>query len=115
MQKRARAGGEKGRNGEWYEGGKFLPGTEQPKRAPQRSRSTGRVLVAPGQLEAAPQGMRSIFARINIFCGINPDGTVFIGKRFTENHPAVQEYSNGLDELQDLARRFNAGERWIGA
>jgi hypothetical protein len=34
-QPRARAGGETGLNGEWYEGGKFLPSTEdRPKTAP---------------------------------------------------------------------------------
>lgn len=34
-QRRARAGGERGANGEWYEGGKFIATKDNPKSAPR--------------------------------------------------------------------------------
>lgn len=36
LQRRAKAGGERGANGEWYEGGKFIATTDHAKSAPMR-------------------------------------------------------------------------------
>lgn len=113
---RAKAGGEVGTNGEWYEGGKFLPSTTAPKRAGRSTRGTGRMLVAPGVWEVRPEGMSAIFARLQHFMDgdvLHKTGEAVISPRFDDRHPAVIAYSNGMDQLRTLAARYNAGERWF--
>lgn len=114
QQSRAKKGGERGVNGEWYEGGKFLPSTQAPKRAPQRGRGTGGVLVEPGKLDVPPDGLRAIYTLIREFVEPDGHGGVRIQDRFTADHPAIAHYWNGnRAELQGLVDRFNRGDRWI--
>lgn len=113
---RAKKGGERGVNGEFYEGGKFLPSTTAPKRAPAaRVRGQGLALVEPGKREIAPVGKRSIFSKINVFVVPQANGKIEIADQFDADHPAVAAYTNGWDDLTDLVTRYNAGERWYDA
>lgn len=53
---RARKGGEVGRNGEFYQGGAFLPSTRLPKRSASKKDVRVRTgLVAPGVRQEIPQ------------------------------------------------------------
>lgn len=117
-QQRAKAGGEHGANGEWYEGGKFIATTDHPKADSRRQRrgSGSRVLVEPGKLEIAEAGHHAIFSQIRVFLDndhMSSKGLARISSRFDEGHPAVAMYSHGLQSLRNLAERYNAGERWI--
>lgn len=77
-----------------------------------------RVLTEPGKLESLPEGQSSIFARIRLFLDqefMASTGLARIAEKFGSDHPAVAMYSDGLPVLQDLADRYNAGERWVAA
>jgi len=63
---RAKAGGEIGTNGEFYEGGKFLPSTERAKgTAKKRRAATRKVEIEPRVWAVCPEGMRSLFRTWN--------------------------------------------------
>ena len=47
MTKRAKAGGEFGVNGEWYEGGTFIATTDRPKGAPRAKKPAGKMQIEP--------------------------------------------------------------------
>lgn len=59
-QKRARAGGEMGANGEWYEGGKFIATKDNPKSQPRE-----RVVVADPERETRQAADAAAVARLN--------------------------------------------------
>lgn len=62
-QKRAKAGGEIGPNGQEYKGGAFIATTTSPKGQKDKKARTGRQEIAPGVWEVAPRSdLRSIFA-----------------------------------------------------
>ena len=61
---RATKGGQVGVNGEFYEGGKFLPSTKQPKRPGSARRGGGRCLIEPGVFADAPEGKGSVMGAI---------------------------------------------------
>lgn len=107
MQARAKVGGEVGTNGEFYEGGKFLPTTEKPKGTPRR-RGTGKQEVEPYKWVVAEEGQNSIYRRL---AGVY--GKVIAGKMVLNINPATLAYY-GDDEaaIVALANRYNAGERW---
>lgn len=66
-QKRAPKGGTVAINGEFYEGGKFLPSTQKGKGKPHKK--TGKQQIAPYQWEVPPTPEhKSIWATINAFC-----------------------------------------------
>ena len=65
----AKKGGERGKNGEWYKGGQFLPDSEHTIKGAQQQREfkppTGKQCIAPYVWEKAPQdGLLAIYARI---------------------------------------------------
>ena len=69
--KRAKAGGQVGLNGEWYAGGRFLPSTALPSRScAGGGKSPKKVLVSPGVL-ATPPVLISIFPVAAIFRGVS--------------------------------------------
>ena len=110
--RRAKAGGEVGMNAEFYPGGTFLPSTRLPKgERPRYSSGSGRMLVAPGQLEVAPEpGLVAIFEGIRSIIRQRPDGTV---EPLPRNHPYWEHSGNDYARVADLCDRWNAGERWM--
>ena len=112
MTKRARKGGEVGRNGEFYEGGKFLPSTRLPKQGTQgRKSGSGRVLVEPGIVATIPEGRVAIYPQIRHFV------TFVEGKavpKYADDHHAMTyqwEDAAGIARFHRLVERFNRFER----
>lgn len=63
--RQAKAGGEIGKNGEFYKGGQFLPSSELTIKGSQKHTKTGKQCIAPYAWEVAPElGMEAIYARI---------------------------------------------------
>lgn len=64
--RQAKAGGEIGKNGEFYKGGQFLPSSENTIKGAQKTQPpTGKQLIAPYVWEVAPEdGLLAIYARI---------------------------------------------------
>lgn len=112
-QKRAQVGGEIGTNGEFYEGGKFLPSTQRPKGKPAK-RGPRKQQIGPFEWVVAEEGRRAIFGaiigsvaqyidRYNPAAGIMPfePGCVFYG---WDCHGIA---------VAELCERYNRGERWF--
>jgi hypothetical protein len=113
MQTRAKRGGEVGCNGEFYEGGKYLPSTSLPKRSAAR-RHTGvqRALIEPGLLVVLPEGKHALYAGIREF--VTPDSNGQLKASRDPDHPAHAYYFHGgYAELADRIERYNRGERYI--
>ncbi len=107
-QARAKKGGEIGTNGEFYEGGKFLPTTEKPKRHGSGKRSTGREQYEPYTWAVPPaDGLRPVFRHVGVFIVLGRDGHASL-------HPTVNwAYFRTSPEFgQNLADAWNAGMRW---
>lgn len=117
-QNRAKIGGETGTNGEFYEGGKFLPSTEKPKRDGSRPRRARKVEVEPFVWVTLEPGddRRPLLSVVGT-------GAAWIDRRdwskgIAPFAPAFEAYGdrmyNGetLAEVQAQCDRWNAGERW---
>lgn len=94
--KRAKVGGEVGKNGEFYAGGTFLPNTTLGKMA--RSKPTGNkrprtILTAVTGLVAVDNHYAPTFAKV------------------TANDQAIAYYGFTRQQVEDIVARFNAGER----
>lgn len=113
-QLRAARGGQRGVNGEFYEGGKFLPSTDRPKGKPHRRESTGRRQIAPYVWEHQPSPDHfPIFAMVGAQAEyvdryatevkIRPfdPGTAYYGDKY---------HGHLVSDLCDL---WNRGERWV--
>jgi GNAT superfamily N-acetyltransferase len=117
-QRRARAGGETGANGEWYEGGKFIATQDNAKRAGRSRKPTRKVEVEPWKWELPPEeGMRPIYGRMGagVFTGKLDDGQWgLIARDVTWRYYFNTEsaIARAKEEYQAFADRFNAGERW---
>ena len=109
--RRAKSGGEVGMNAEFYPGGTFLPSTRLPKgERPRYSSGSGRSLVAPGQLEVAPEpGLVAIFQSVRAIIRQRPDGTI---EPLPRSHPYWEHSGADYDRAAALCERWNAGERW---
>lgn len=126
----AKKGGEMGVNGAWYEGGQFLPSSENTIQGLQAHkdypRAGGRKLIAPYVWGTAPaDGMLSIFDRIEHFCLDNRKACQYVkGQGFQGlqlepydrlmtdcyNRPFLPEHKAWITSM---AERWNRGERWI--
>ncbi len=106
-QARAKVGGEVGTNGEFYEGGKFLPSTQKAKGTP-RKKGLRKVEIEPYVWVVPTDDRRSIF---NMLAGI---WAKHVNGRFVVSYsPVTLAYYNGNpDKIQKLAEMYNAGERW---
>ena len=107
MQKRAKAGGELGANGEWYEGGKFINTIPENDKhhGSDNKKATGKQEVAPYKWEVAPaENARSIFK-------------LFGGRYMDRNNKAFVPFCNSqgadVDKVQAIIDRYVAGEKWI--
>lgn len=111
---RARAGGERGVNGEWYEGGKFLPSTKAPKRAPApRRRGAHRAMVEPGVFAEVPFGKAAIYQQIRAFVSNDSVGGLHIMRHLDSPDSVCWEHHGPRDRVQALVDRYNAGERFV--
>ena len=118
-QKRAKAGGEHGANGEWYEGGKFIATTDHAKRKGS-TKGTGRQEIEPYVWDHPPEpGMRSLYRRMSpgVFTGIvdgkwglNPHTSDHTWGYYNDFDPEAVARAKAM--YQALADRYNAGERW---
>lgn len=116
MYNRAVAGGQTGKNGEFYKGGTFLPSTTLPKRSSQSCKAkTRKVLVEPGVLAELPEGCGgSIFGTYRELISVQA------GTAYARDCPdaVVKAYINkdveaGRATLVDLVKAYNAGSRWL--
>jgi hypothetical protein len=95
-QKRAKQGGETGKNGEFYAGGTFLPSTTLTKM------STGRP--------TGNRRPRTILDRVMGLVAIDNTYAPTFAK-VTANDQAIAYYGYTRQEVQSIVDRFNAGER----
>jgi hypothetical protein len=107
-QKRAQIGGETGVNGEFYEGGKFLPSTEKPKGKPAK-RGSGKQEIEPYKWEVAPEGMSSIYRRLAGIYAKCVNGVMVPAI----NPQTLEYYGKTESEVMAMIERYNAGERWM--
>ena len=107
---RAKAGGEFGANGEWYEGGKFINTVaENGKGKKETKRFTGKQEIEPYKWEVSADGLRSIYRRlagIEIFNRHN--------MTFTFNPDLRNEFAtpDAIANRKANIAAFNAGRRW---
>lgn len=113
---RAKAGGEFGANGEWYEGGKFI------NTVPENGKRQGST-------KSKPVGKREIDSRV---WAVQPaEGAIAIypqlagielreqrgvaGSPFRLNPDLRGEFTTAeaIAKRENLIARFNAGERWV--
>lgn len=116
----ARAGGEYGLNGEWYEGGQFLPSSpETVKGAQKKVKRTGgrKQQVAAYVWEIPPTDTaKSIFAELG-GTYVERDGDKF--KRFEPYLKYCASTFKDWDEtikgwkLDELIKMYNEGEKWF--
>ena len=137
----AKKGGQVGKNGEWYEGGQFLPSSENTIKGAQSKATVKKGTkqqVAPYTWEPAPyDDAMSIFDRIDHFCSNNQreckyeKGKGFIGFKLVAPFPTRPstlykdyDYDRGcfkeiphsqehLDYISGLIEKYNSGQKWF--
>lgn len=107
-QKRAKAGGEHGANGEWYKGGAFIATEDIPKKIKEKfykTASDDAEAIDAGRREVPPLGQAPIVR----FQGLGLFDNGAVNERYLENiwgdRPDVQEM------YREFGRRWAAGER----
>ena len=115
-QKRAKKGGEIAINGEFYKGGAFIATTEKSKQA-KNKKGTGRMQISYNEWECPPnEYVRPVWGRISNFIDhaeSRKTGFIKIHAMFNDDHPAIKNYSNGMNEIEILVEKYNKGIRWI--
>lgn len=118
--RQAKAGGERGANGEWYPGGAFINTVpENPKGAVKKCKPTGRQKVEPDKWEVPPtEGLVAIYPQIaGIEIPIRRAGEygerAIIGFRFNPNLRHEWATPAAIERRQMLLAKYKAGERWI--
>lgn len=109
---RAPIGGQIGTNGEFYEGGRFLPSTKQPKRKGSRPKGSGKREIEPFVWVVPPaEGLRSIFAEIaGTFARYDHQAKRLV---YAASDQTLAFYRETREHVELLIERFNAGERWM--
>ena len=107
---RAKVGGEQGMNGEWYEGGQFLPSTMLPKGFQIISKKgSGKQEIQPYDYQIAPaENLRSIYKSIEMLVNIKHGEMIITASQQTINY-----YEVDVDKLQSLVDLWSDGERWM--
>lgn len=107
-QARARAGGEVGANGEWYEGGKFIATRDNAKRAAQARRAMGRKWEIEPFVWSTPPApeARAIFGALAFF---KYDRAA---KQFGEMVGTPDAPAETIAHWHALRDAYNAGARW---
>lgn len=111
---RAPKGGVRGVNGEWYEGGQFLPASERTVKGAQKPRvGTGKKPVAPYVWEKPPaEDMLSIWDRVGFYVTTNQrdceyvKGVGFVG---LELRPADKESDCWKTRTDQVQRHYPHG------
>lgn len=109
-QQRAKVGGEVGTNGEWYNGGEFLPSTQLPKTTKTAKRNgSGKREIAPYKWEVAPVEMDNPIALYSLLAGswMTRDNKPFV--------PFCNSQNVNPANVQTLIDRYLADEKWIEA
>jgi hypothetical protein len=108
--RRAAKGGEFGANGEWYEGGKFINTVpeNQKKHGSHKGSGIRKVEIAPYEWVMS-DGKKSIYQNLAGIHGKVIDGRMVI--RTSEQ--TLNYFGQTIQEVQTLADRWNAGERWM--
>lgn len=110
--RQARAGGEQGANGEWYQGGEFINTVAaNPKgQAKVRKVATRRQEIERGVWAVGADGAVAIYPQL---AGLHPrDRQTNTFGRCPETM-AEQWGVEGVKRNNALADRYNAGERWM--
>ena len=109
-QQRAKAGGETGVNGLYYNGGEFLPSTQLLKTTKTAKRNgTGKREVAPYKWEVAPVEMDNPIALYSLLAGswMTRDNKPFV--------PFCNSQNVNPANVQTLIDRYLTGKKWIEA
>lgn len=110
---RAAKGGERGANGEWYKGGRFLNTVAaNPKKEGSSNRKpSGKQEIAPYTWAVAPEGKRSLYRQFNGIFGRVENGVAVLRK--DDGLQATLDYCGAtLEHAKSLIDRWNQGERW---
>lgn len=106
-------GGIVGVNGEFYEGGKFLPSTARAKGEPKPVKKfTGprKEQVTRYEYAERPEGMRSIYSAI---VGSEAKEINGVMSRYEEINPAYARSEVYGCSIDLLIERWNDGDRWV--
>jgi len=112
MKTRATTNDEIGINGDTYAKGQFLPSSPLTVKGEIKSNKvigTRKEEIAPYVWEVAPVGMTSIFTKIGGIFGKVVNGKFVINT----NGNTLAYFKKSLQEVEELANRWNNGERWI--
>jgi len=102
-QRRAKAGGEIGANGEHYKGGAFIANTDAPKGKTRKHTKTGKREVAPYTWEMQPTAdHRAIFSMIAGAEGMYHHDTGKMSVYLDDTKKNVRE----------IIETFNNGQKW---
>jgi hypothetical protein len=108
-QKRAKIGGEVGRNGEFYAGGTFLPSTTLTKMTRAVANKSRKVQIEPC-VWVASEGRKSLYEAIAGLVGtVTRDGVAVAN----QNDTALRYIGVSREQSQEMCDRYNAGERWL--
>ena len=120
---RAKPGGEYGLNGEFYQGGQFMPASARTKKGEYKFELSdkpglGRELIAPGEFAVPPPGKRSIYgSMLRVFTQpIRENGELTDQIEKNKNYSDEVIFNNsGLtaDQLQTYINAFNDGVRFV--
>lgn len=108
--RRAKAGGEFGANGDWYEGGRFINTIPEN----QKAKGSHRVKAAKQEIEpfkwVVPQeGQNSIYRKFSGNWGKVIDGVAVVNA----DDRTLRFCGVSREEADGLVARWNRGERWM--
>lgn len=107
-QKRAKQGGEIGKNGEFYAGGTFLPSTTLTKMTRTVAKGSRKVEIEP-YVWVASEGRRSLYDLLAGKVGVMSRE----GKFAPNNATAIGYLGYTQQQAQELCDRYNNGDRWL--
>ena len=114
MSNQAKAGGQYGVNGEFYQGGQFLPSNEETVKGAysQKTSRPSKQEIAPYKWEISEKV--SIWGAINLACKFHKTG--YSKENGAEGLLEVvikNQTPEAMEFFENLATRWNNGERWI--
>ena len=114
MRTQAPVGGCQGKNGEWYNGGEFLPSSEHTIKGAHKIETkpaSRKVQIEPHKWEVCPAGMVAIYPQLAGIQIYNP-----FTETFCLNGMLNWEYLGGSSAIaatQERIEAYNRGERFI--
>lgn len=110
MALRAKQGGQRGANGEWYKGGQFVNTIpENDKRHGSRPRTARKVEIEPYSWQPGRDDAFPVYAIAGTLATISRENN-----QMAPNAQAVAYYGSTFRgySIQELCDLWNAGERW---